>query len=54
MKSNKKKKKALRPIAQYKTYALADDSKHNDIINAAVPSEESVKSAKDWVDYNKL
>jgi len=52
MKNDKNRKKGgVTPI--FTNIAILDDTSRTADTNAAIPSEQAVKEAKDWVDYNK-
>jgi hypothetical protein len=38
----------------FETLAILDDTHTDPVTGAAVPSDEMVKQAKDWVDENEL
>jgi len=50
----KKKKTPAKPSHKgFATYALADCEKRDPLTNTAIPSEDGVEEARDWVNHNK-
>lgn len=49
--NNKTKKEKTVPAFQ--TFALVDTKSIDPATNVSIPSEDNVKEAKDWVDYNQ-
>lgn len=50
---NKRLDKNLRGVSAFQTFPLAEAKERDDKTNVGIPSIEGVKSAKDWVDFNK-
>ena len=48
-----KKKKASSDTQEFSTLPIIQADKRNKATNAAIPSDENVKRAKEWVDNNK-
>ncbi|MEA4989001.1 MAG: DUF3787 domain-containing protein [Anaerovorax sp.] len=40
-------------MEKFKTFPLADDYQREPGSNEAIPSEDDVQEAKDWVDFNE-
>lgn len=41
-------------VPPYATQAITEDHAQDPETNAAIPSEEAIDAAKDWVDQNEL
>ncbi len=54
MKEDKFKDYSMKtPIEKHETAAWADIESQKDISNVSIPSNKSVRDAKDWVDSNQ-
>lgn len=40
-------------VPVFETMAILDETESTPVTNIAIPSEEAVKDAKDWVDHNE-